>query len=217
MLRLSSSKFFIATATCSRLFEKNVAWSSSSAAWMLKPSQILLAPAWMKADLAKRQKERERKQLEKMGINPDEDAEGEWVDPEEQARIDAAKAEKEKLRRQQEDDIRERRDKEDAAKRDKWKKWRAGQITKTQKVRAKTAEVKHQGSAFHTESREAEVIVDDGEAGKVEAAEGTPAPSEAAKKEGEAEADTSTNAGEAEEAEGGEEQEGATTKSREKN
>jgi hypothetical protein len=116
----------------------------------LGPTAPLRAPAIpSKGDLVRqhklaKQRELERRQLERQGIDPDteENDDQPWVDAEEQARIDAENAERERERRAKEDAIRAQRDKDDAAKKEKWNKWRAAQIATTQKSRQAVREAK---------------------------------------------------------------------------
>jgi hypothetical protein len=160
----ASRKIIISSSTTLILQRSSSIAAVSSSLMMLKPTQTLLMPAWMEADLKQKKKERERRQLEKMGIDPDEDEQaGDWVDPEEQARLDAEKAEKEKLRRAQEEERRAARDKLDAEKKEKLKKFRAVQHSKTQKVRAEVEARRNQNAGAHRDGR----AVDDGEVEEV--------------------------------------------------
>lgn len=146
MLRHLSSKTLFKNFTSSCTNNKSgiiiavVAGSSSSS--IFQPTQTLLSPAWLKADKLRRQKERERQLLERQGIDPDADNDDDWVDPVEQERINAEKAEQERKQREIEAQLREKRDQEDAAKKDKWKKWRAGQISKSTKLKEKRMQSK---------------------------------------------------------------------------
>lgn len=121
---------------------------TAAAALALAPTRALLA---VNIDFYKKQKQkaieaRKRKELERQGLDPD-DGDEPWVDADEQARLDAEAAEKDKVRLAQEAAIRAKRDKEDAEKRAKFSKWRAAQISMSDKRRAKGKSSSDEGGA----------------------------------------------------------------------
>lgn len=112
----------------------------SGFARFLASSPVLLqnkTPEWLRQRKQQVIKDRERRALERQGIDVDQDDDAPWVSAEEQARIDAERAERERVMREQEDAARAKRDKIDAEKRSKFKKFRASQLAQSAKQRAK--------------------------------------------------------------------------------
>ncbi len=117
--------------------------ASQHAPALLRPTAPCLSPDWLKAERRKNHERNQRRALERQGINVEEDDDGlPWVDPEEQARLDAEKAAQEAKRREREDELAKARLAEDSDRRDKQKRFRAAQLEKSRKSRDSVAEAK---------------------------------------------------------------------------
>lgn len=127
------------------------------------PALLSQTPDWFTARKKKSLQDRERRALLRQGIDPDQDNDDEsWVDPEEQARIDAEKTEKETEQRAREEAIREQRDKQDAERKGKFQKFRAAQLATAQKLRAKRKEAEERDEATPAERhRDSRIFVDE--------------------------------------------------------
>lgn len=152
------------TSTSSSLSRAHYESSLQTQLRSLHGGAPLAATPVCRFDLRKHEMEKRKKRdMEKAGIDPNDDDDGPWIAPEEQQRLD----EEEEQRRAELEEARkaflQKRAEEDAEKRQKFKEFRAKQIAMSRTRKMETAEKKEEARQ-HRDEQHQRVVGDDGAA-----------------------------------------------------